>query len=102
MRVIITGHREEKLQTYELDWIKESINSILKKLNYENGISIAYSGMASGVDLFVLSLLFSVLSFAADLQSIPSISWSIAQYQLESVFHQLGRWSFDHRTFLLL
>jgi excinuclease ABC subunit A len=44
MRVIITGHREEKLQTYELDWIKESINSILKKLNYENGISIAYSG----------------------------------------------------------
>jgi uncharacterized phage-like protein YoqJ len=52
MRVIITGHREEKLQTYELDWIKESINSILKKLNYENGISIAYSGMASGVDLW--------------------------------------------------
>lgn len=52
MRVIITGHREEKLQTNELDWIKTSINSILKKLNYENGISIAYSGMASGVDLW--------------------------------------------------
>lgn len=52
MRVIITGHREEKLQLYNLDWIKESIDSILKKIQYQNGISIAYAGMASGADLW--------------------------------------------------
>jgi uncharacterized phage-like protein YoqJ len=51
MRVIITGHREEKLETYDKVWINSSIHTELSKLRDRFGISLAYSGMASGVDL---------------------------------------------------
>ena len=52
MRLIITGHREEKLQTYDVNWINNSINKWINILHVERGISIAYSGMASGVELW--------------------------------------------------
>ena len=50
MIYIITGHRLEKLSNYDIDWIKLAITDILEK--DKNKISLAYSGMASGVDLW--------------------------------------------------
>lgn len=51
MRLLITGHREEKLITYDLVWINTKIHVETSKLREKYGISLAYSGMASGVDL---------------------------------------------------
>lgn len=53
MRLIITGHRDEKLANYDKDWIKSSINSLVCSLSVHFGLSLAYSGMASGVDLWL-------------------------------------------------
>jgi len=50
MIYIITGHRLEKLSNYDIDWIKLAIADILEK--DKNKISLTYSGMASGVDLW--------------------------------------------------
>ncbi len=52
MRLIISGHREEKLATYDHNWISTRITSLVKLLMSEKGVSLAYSGMASGVDLY--------------------------------------------------
>lgn len=51
MRLLITGHREEKLVTYDLVWINTHIQLELYKMRDQFGVSMAYSGMASGVDL---------------------------------------------------
>lgn len=50
MILTITGHRVFKLQTYDIEWVKEAIYTVL----YENKdmISLTFSGMASGVDLW--------------------------------------------------
>ena len=52
MRLIVTGHREEKLSNYDVDWIVLTLHSIVYTLKTDKGISLAYSGMASGVDLW--------------------------------------------------
>jgi uncharacterized phage-like protein YoqJ len=52
MRVIITGHREEKLATYDKKWIASTISASLEAASLFEGVSVAYSGMASGVDLW--------------------------------------------------
>jgi uncharacterized phage-like protein YoqJ len=52
MRLIVTGHREEKLNSYDIVWIMITLNSEVQQLNVDRGISLAYSGMASGVDLW--------------------------------------------------
>ena len=51
MRVIITGHREEKISNYFTPWIYNTLNNLIYTLHIDNGITLAYSGMASGVDL---------------------------------------------------
>lgn len=50
MRLIVTGHRDEKLVTYDKLWIKKAIEDCLLELK-QQGLAIAYAGMASGVDL---------------------------------------------------
>lgn len=49
MKVLVTGHRLFKLQTYDLDWIRESIE--LAILSFP-GMAVGLSGVASGVDLW--------------------------------------------------
>lgn len=51
MRLIVTGHREEKLGTYDTHWIRTTITSLVRQC-MNKGVTIAYSGMASGVDLW--------------------------------------------------
>ena len=51
MRIIITGHRIQKLKDYDLGFIDYAINDTIKLL-MEKGASLAYSGMADGVDLW--------------------------------------------------
>lgn len=66
MRLIVTGHRDEKLETYNRLWIKAAIEECLLKLKNCPGISIAYAGMASGVDLtFCESCQFYDIPFIA-------------------------------------
>lgn len=58
MRLIITGHREEKLSTYDCDWIANTISEVVYTLKIDRGISLGYSGMASGVDLWFCEACF--------------------------------------------
>lgn len=52
MKIMISGHRKEKLLDYDSSWIKEAIRGILLELQ-ENGQYLrGLSGMASGVDLW--------------------------------------------------
>lgn len=51
MKFLITGHRIQKLQAYDVGWIKESIQTCISLLT-SHGASIGLSGMASGVDLW--------------------------------------------------
>ena len=52
MNVMISGHRKEKLSSYDPEWIKEAIRGILFDLKSEKGYVKGYSGMASGADLW--------------------------------------------------
>lgn len=52
MNVMVSGHRKEKLLSYDCEWIKEAIRNILFDLKSEKGYVKGYSGMASGVDLW--------------------------------------------------
>lgn len=54
VRIVITGHRTEKVALYDFEWIQTAIDDILVELKskYKNDKIIAYSGMASGVDLY--------------------------------------------------
>lgn len=80
MKILVSGHRLHKLQTYDIDWIKKTINTILStnsKLESTNlisesgnnlikSISVGYSGMAGGVDLwFCQSCLDNNIPFIA-------------------------------------
>lgn len=50
MKTLITGHRLFKLEAYDTDWIKLAISEVLS--DKMAPVSYAYSGMASGVDLW--------------------------------------------------
>lgn len=52
MRIVITGHRTEKLKFYDVKWINYSISEVLIEIKPLAEKHIAYSGMASGIDLF--------------------------------------------------
>lgn len=51
MKFMITGHRREKLGSYDIDWIRGQIETAIMYL-MERGYSYGLSGMASGVDLW--------------------------------------------------
>lgn len=51
MKTLITGHRLHKLQTYDIEWIKNAIlGSFLT--TFLSNTTYGLSGMASGVDLW--------------------------------------------------
>jgi uncharacterized phage-like protein YoqJ len=51
MRIVITGHRTEKLAPYDFNWIQTAIDDTLVEIKSKEKNLLAYSGMASGVDL---------------------------------------------------
>ncbi len=51
MNIMITGHRVQKLENYDIDFIKIAIKDTLEKLAKNNYVR-GFSGMASGVDLW--------------------------------------------------
>ena len=65
MRIVITGHRLQKLSNYDTEFILLAIDDIVQHLKC-NGASLAYSGMADGVDLwFCRSCLWHKLPYIA-------------------------------------
>ena len=46
MKVLISGHRIQKLEGYDLEWVKDTLSK------YVGAATIGLSGMASGVDLW--------------------------------------------------
>jgi len=52
MKVVVTGHRLHKLESYNHQWIKLAIHESLQKLQHIHGYIRGYVGMASGVDLW--------------------------------------------------
>jgi len=52
VNVMISGHRKDKISSYDCDWIKNAIQGLLVNLETETGFIKGYSGMASGVDLW--------------------------------------------------
>lgn len=51
MRIVITGHRTEKLAPYDYGWIQSAVDDVLVELKAKDSSLLAYSGMASGIDL---------------------------------------------------
>jgi hypothetical protein len=52
MRIVVTGHRTEKLVTYDFHWIQTAIDDVLVELKMKQVNNLlAYAGMASGIDL---------------------------------------------------
>lgn len=52
MKILITGHRKFKLETYDIEWIKLALQETIYDLKKEYGGFLGLSGMASGVDLW--------------------------------------------------
>lgn len=52
MKVVITGHRLHKLESYSCGKIYGLINALLHQLKEKHGYIRGYAGMASGVDLW--------------------------------------------------
>lgn len=52
MKVLITGHRLEKLYNYDVAWIDRKLWEVMTDLQERHGFARGYSGMASGVDLW--------------------------------------------------
>lgn len=52
MRLMVTGHRIEKLAPYDMEWIKVAMEECVMDARDYSGASLGLSGMASGVDLF--------------------------------------------------
>lgn len=51
MKLMVTGHRIQKLALYDLDWVQNAIEvTVLEAVS--RGCSFGMSGMASGVDLW--------------------------------------------------
>ncbi len=66
MRIVITGHRTEKLAPYDFGWIQSAIDDVLVELKTKDSSLLAYSGMASGIDLhFCRSCLLLGIPFIA-------------------------------------
>lgn len=59
MNVIVSGHRIQKLENYDKQWIKNTLFSLLESLK-ENFYIRGYSGMASGVDLWFLDACYQL------------------------------------------
>lgn len=51
MRLMVTGHRREKLAAYDEHWIRLTLLDLVKRAA-DDGYSLGLSGMASGVDLW--------------------------------------------------
>lgn len=51
MKLLITGHRLHKLESYNIEWIKAALFSTMVDLTQYDKV-IGYSGMASGCDLW--------------------------------------------------
>lgn len=51
MRIVISGHRTEKLASFDMGWIHSAIDSLLVDLKIKDKNVIAYAGMAGGIDL---------------------------------------------------
>lgn len=51
MKLLITGHRLHKLESYNIEWIKAALFSTMVDLTRYDKV-IGYSGMASGCDLW--------------------------------------------------
>jgi len=65
MRLIVTGHRLKKLSTYDLGFIQFALDDTIALL-MKDGVSLAYSGMADGVDLwFCQACLWNKLPYIA-------------------------------------
>lgn len=60
MNFLISGHRKHKLLSYDTDWIKDTVHSVL--YTYKNTLSFVkgFSGMASGVDLWFCEACFEL------------------------------------------
>ena len=56
MKVLISGHRTEKLEQYNIDCIKILVQASLEGLREEYGYLIGLSGMANGIDLMFCDL----------------------------------------------
>ena len=52
MKLLVSGHRLEKLAGYDTEWIRQAIHDTIGLLREIRGLALAYSGMASGVDLW--------------------------------------------------
>ena len=52
MKLLVTGHREFKLQTYDINWIRQALKEVVGQLKEKHGYVRGYAGMASGVDLW--------------------------------------------------
>ena len=58
MRLIISGHRRHKLEEYNYNWIERTVEQTVLECIKTHGISLAYSGMASGVDIMFCNACF--------------------------------------------
>lgn len=52
MKIMISGHRKEKLTAYSQEWIILAIDAMVHQLYQDGFMSCGLSGMASGVDLW--------------------------------------------------
>lgn len=57
MKVMISGHRKSKLANYDIDWIKEQIESVVLAWKADGVHVIGLSGMADGIDLIFCQIL---------------------------------------------
>jgi hypothetical protein len=56
MKLMVTGHRIEKLEGYDIDQLKADMQIAIDDLTLEYGWLYGLSGMASGVDLWFLDI----------------------------------------------
>ena len=106
MRLIVSGHREEKIATYDHHWISVQLTSLVGILKGTHGVSLAYSGMASGVDLyFCKACQIQKLPFIAcipfdgqELQMTEEAQNARAEYikMASSVMHVKNSWMVEH------
>lgn len=54
MKLMVSGHREEKLSTCDREAIRSLMGRLVGSLMFQHGYSVALSGMASGVDLWFM------------------------------------------------
>ena len=52
MKIMVSGHRKQKLLNYDCEWIRKVIRDVVVQLKAKEGFVKGYSGMASGIDLW--------------------------------------------------